>query len=99
MLNIFISWLIPTFLTACLGYIVKELRISRKNNIVIKESMIILLRSQITGKVENYISLGYLPNYARSCLEELYIQYKSLGGNHGMSQLIEQCFKLPPLKK
>lgn len=98
MLEIILKWLIPTILTLLLGYITKEIRENRRNNHTMKNSMIILLRSQITGKIETYINLGYLPDYARTCLEELFKQYESLGGNHGIKELVDQCFKLPPIK-
>ncbi len=98
MLQIILEWAIPTILTCFFTYIIKELRMARQNNIAIKDSMIILLRSQITSKIETYINLGYLPEYARTCLEELYKQYQSLGGNHGVKELVDQCFKLPPFK-
>ncbi|MEG2311491.1 MAG: hypothetical protein RSB72_02200 [Bacilli bacterium] len=98
MLDILIAWALPTFLTICLGYIAKELKGNRRNNIAMKESMIILLRSHITTKIESYFAIGYLPDYARSCLEKLYEQYQSLGGNHGVQELINQCFRLPPVK-
>ena len=98
MFEIIIGWIIPSLLTLCLGYIAKELKANRNNNLAIKNSMVILLRSQITSKIENYINLGYLPDYARACLEELFKQYQSLGGNHGISELVNQCFRLPPVK-
>ena len=79
-----IQWLVPTILTALSGYLVKELKENKKSNTAIKDSMVLLLRSQITGKIEKYMELGYLPDYARSCIEDLFTQYKSLGGNHGV---------------
>lgn len=98
MVQIILEWAIPTMLACIFTYIIKELKGNCKNNIAIKNSMIILLRSQITSKVETYIALGYLPDYGRDCLEKLFYQYKSLGGNDGVSELVKQCFKLPPVK-
>lgn len=92
-----IQWLVPTILTALSGYLVKELKENKKSNTAIKDSMVLLLRSQITGKIEKYMELGYLPDYARSCIEDLFTQYKSLGGNHGVDLLVNQCFNLPPV--
>ena len=92
-----IQWLVPTILTALSGYLVKELKENKKSNTAIKDSMVLLLRSQITGKIEKYMELGYLPDYARSCIEDLFTQYKSLGGNHGVELLVNQCFNLPPV--
>jgi len=69
------------------------------NNKAMKDSMIILLRSQIVSKCENYQRLGYLPDYARSCLSDLFAQYTALGGNHGVNVLVEEILKLPPIKE
>lgn len=60
-----------------------------------KNSMIILLRSQIVSKCETYQKLGYLPSYARSCLDDLFLQYKRLGGNHGVEILVNKTLELP----
>lgn len=98
-MRMIIQWLVPTVLTALSGYIVKELKENKKSNTAMKDSMIMLLRSQITGKVEKYMEMGYLPDYARSCIDDLFSQYKSLGGNHGVEMLVNQCFSLPPIKK
>ena len=91
------QWLVPTILTALSGYLVKELKENKKSNTAIKDSMVLLLRSQITGKIEKYMELGYLPDYARSCIEDLFTQYKSLGGNHGVDLLVNLCFNQPPV--
>lgn len=63
-----------------------------------KASMLSLIRSQIVSKCENYLGEGYLPEYARYCLEDLFTQYKALGGNHGIEVLVNNCFDLPPAK-
>lgn len=99
MIEIVIKWAVPFLLTALCGYIVKELKDAKKSNHAIQSSMIILLRSQIVGKCENYLNLGYLPDYARFCLEELFDQYEILGGNHGVSALVNKTYNLPPEKR
>lgn len=99
MIEIILKWLIPTILTALSTYVVASLRNNSKNNKSMRSSMRIMLRSQIVGKVEQYIRSGYLPDYARSCLEDLYTEYSNLGGNHGIDQLVAQAYKLPPINK
>lgn len=69
------------------------------NNKAMKASMIILLRSQIVSKCEKYQELGYLPDYARSCICDLFAQYTALGGNHGVNVLVDETLKLPPIKE
>ena len=96
-LETIIKWIIPTVLTAVTGYIVKELRDNRNNNFAFKNAIVMLLRSHIVTEAEKYIKLGYLPDYARSCLGDLLTQYKALGGNHGVETMVQQCFNLPPI--
>lgn len=69
------------------------------NNKAMQKSMMILLRSQIVSKCENYRKMGYLPDYARSCLTDLFAQYTALGGNHGVNVLVDETLKLPPIKE
>ncbi|MCI9586261.1 MAG: hypothetical protein HFH45_06500 [Bacilli bacterium] len=99
MLQIILNCIIPFILTTILGIIIKELKDNKNNNKAMQESMVLLLRSQITGKCEKYIELGYLPDYARSCIADLFKQYKILGGNHGVEKLVDLVFSLPPIKK
>ena len=98
-LETIIRWVIPFVLTAIITYIIKELKDNRKNNKAMQQSMVLLMRSQIVGKCEKYMELGYLPDYARSCLEDLFKEYKTLGGNHGVGKLVDKTFELPPIKK
>lgn len=94
-----IKWGIPFILTGVTTYIVKELKDNRKSNKAMKQSMILLMRFQIVGKCEKYQNLGYLPDYARSCLEDLFKEYKVLGGNHGVEKLIDKTFELPIVRR
>lgn len=76
-----------------------QLKDNKINNEAMKASMIILLRSQIVSKCEYYQKLGFLPDYARSCLTDLSAQYTALGGNHGVNILVDETLKLPPVKE
>lgn len=94
-LDTIIKWIIPIIGAGILStftYIVKS-------NKTMRNSMVLILRSQIVGKCETYLEKGFLPDYARSCLEDLFEQYTSLGGNHGVNKLVDQCFELAPMKK
>ena len=94
-IKIILNWAIPLILTGIFGFLIKII----KDNKTMKLSILSLIRSQIVGKCESYMKEGYLPEYARYCLEDLFKQYKSLGGNHGIETLVKKCFELPPLKK
>jgi hypothetical protein len=98
-INVVIKWGIPFILTGVIGYIIKELKDNKIANKAMKQSMVLLMRSQIVGKCEKYQDLGYLPDYARSCLEDLFKEYTILGGNHGVGKLVDKIFELPPTTK
>lgn len=76
-----------------------QLKDNKINNEAMRASMMILLRSQIVSKCETYQKLGFLPDYARSCLTDLFAQYTALGGNHGVNILVDETLKLPPIKE
>lgn len=75
-----------------------KLQDNENSNKAMKEATIAMLRSQIISKCENYQKMGYLPEYARYCLTELFEQYTSLGGNHGVNILVDEVLKLPSIK-
>lgn len=90
-----IKWAIPFIASGCVGFIVKILMAIK----ALKNGMLAIIRSQIVSKCEKYQKQGFLPEYARYCLEDLYKQYKQLGGNHGIDILVDETFKLPPVRK
>lgn len=94
-IKIILNWAIPIILTGIFGFLVKII----KDNNAMKESILSLIRSQIVGKCETYMGQGFLPEYARYCLEELFKQYRLLGGNHGIETLVNKCFELPLSKR
>ena len=75
-----------------------KLQDNENSNKAMKEATIAMLRSQIISKCETYQKMGYLPEYARYCLTELFEQYTALGGNHGVNILIDEVLKLPSIK-
>ena len=89
------KWLIPVVLTGISGIVVKIY----KDNKAVKLALLSIIRSQIVSKCESYQSKGYLPEYARYCLEDLFKQYKALGGNHGIEILVNNTFELPSKKE
>lgn len=98
-IKIIIQWFIPFACAGGFAFISKQLKENKTSNDAMKASMLSLIRSQIVGKCEIYMKQGFLPEYARYCLEELFKQYRALGGNHGVEVLVNQCFELPLSKK
>lgn len=98
-LMIIIRWAIPFVCTALFTLIGNSLRHITQSNNAMKAGLLAIIRSQIVSKCEEYQKLGYLPEYARYCLEDLFTQYKALGGNHGIEVLVENTYNLPVSKK
>lgn len=90
-IKIFMNWLIPFACAGGITFIIKQLKFNK----AMKSSQVSMLRSQIVSKCEKYLNQGYLPDYARYCLEELFKDYQNMGGNHGTEILVNKCFKLP----
>ena len=95
MTTVIINWSVPLILSAILGAFIKIY----KDSLAIKEAMISLLRSQIVGKIEEWTRLGYMPDSVRQCLDDLFKQYKQLGGNHGVDKLVDKAYELPLRKE
>lgn len=94
-IQIAINWGIPVILAGILAFMKKLI----SDNKAMKASMLSLIRSQIVSKCESYNKKGFLPEYARYCLEDLFKNYKNLGGNHGVETLVNKTFELPSAKE
>lgn len=55
-----------------------------------------LLRAQMVQMARQYLPLGQLPLYERENLDELYKQYRNLGGNGAVASLVQRLLALPP---
>lgn len=90
-IKIVLNWAIPVILAGILAFLKKLINDMK----AMKLSQLSLIRSQIVSKCESYTKKGFLPEYARYCLEDLFKQYKALGGNHGIEKLVDKTFELP----
>lgn len=95
MIQQILGYIATTIIGALITLWINQIR----QNKSLKCSMIALLRSQIVGSCEQYIKLGYLPDYARYTINELGTNYCKLGGNHGIQELITKANQLPPIKE
>lgn len=94
-IKLIINWAIPVILAGILAFLKKLINDMK----AMKLSQLSLIRSQIVSKCESYTKKGFLPEYARYCLEDLFKQYKALGGNHGVEKLVDKTFELPSAEK
>ena len=95
MIETILNYLIVGVIGALVTFLGTQIRQNRS----LKCSIVSLLRGQIVASCEQYIKLGYLPDYARYTINELGTNYTNLGGNHGIQELITKANQLPPVKE
>lgn len=57
------------------------------------------LRSKILDKCKQWQAEGYLPDDEAYALQEMYRNYKALGGNHHVDKQVEKTLELPLTKE
>ena len=97
---------IPSVITALLNWI--ERRAIRKENAIERRNdktdalalgVQALLRAQMINDYNHCQDKGFAPIYARENFENVYKQYKNLGGNGVMTDIHDKFFALPTQEK
>lgn len=87
-------------LVAAFGWLWKLVKKIKADNDATRDGMTALLRAEIIATYNHYADKGcYLPIYARENLHNLYQQYKTLGGNGAIDNLVELTFAWPTMPK
>lgn len=93
-----VEWLFG-IVVAVLGFLIRKINARVKEtqgkNDAIELGVQALLRSQMIDDYNHYLEKGYAPIYARESFENVYRQYKSLGGNGVMTDIHEMFRALP----
>ena len=82
-------------LLALMGNALKKLKKQQQEYECIKNGMKALLRSEIIAIYNHYADRKVLPLYARENLHSLYNEYKALGGNGAVKDLMEIASEWP----
>ena len=67
--------------------------------VAVKRGMQALLRHSILQMYTHYSDKDYCPIYALENIHSMYKEYRALGGNGAVTQLVEELDKLPREKK
>ena len=81
--------------TGILGYLIGKLKEYRNNDKTQSEALKCLLRSSITSKYYVYSELKAIPLYEKENLNYMYEQYKAMGGNSYISNIMVEINSLP----
>lgn len=77
------------------GVVVAYIKREANAQKALREGMVALLRDRIYQAHNQYIHLGYFPIDAREVVEDMFKQYKALGGNGIVAHLKEALDALP----
>lgn len=95
MLEEIISTAIGVIVTGTIGYLVGVVKHYRKRDHNQEEALKCLLRSNITSKYYVYKATGSIPPYEKENISYMYEQYKNMGGNTYISDLVAEINRLP----
>lgn len=92
--SIIISYLIPTFLGGVVGFISTKLKKNKKKDLAIEQGVQALLRNEIIRRYREFESKGAIPILDKENLEEMFVQYKNLGGNGTVKKMMDELLNL-----
>ena len=93
-LQIVLSYLIPTILGGVLGFISTKLKKNKKKDLAIEQGVQALLRNEIIRRYREFESKGEISILDKENLEEMFEQYKNLGGNGTVKKMMDDLLNL-----
>ena len=94
-LQIVLGTIIPTAIGAVLGFLGTKLKKSRKKDIAIEEAVQALLRNESIRRYREYKAKGEMTILDRENIEAMFKQYKNLGGNGTVKELMDVLLEVP----
>lgn len=100
-LKIILSYIIPTVLGSLVGFLSTKLKknkekekIMEEKNKAIETGVQALLRNEIIRRYREFESKGEISILDKENLEEMFIQYKNLGGNGTVKKMMDDLLSL-----
>ena len=93
-LQMILSYLIPTILGGILGFISTKLKKNKKKDLAIEQGVQALLRNEIIRRYREFESKGEISILDKENLEEMFEQYKNLGGNGTVKKMMDELLNL-----
>ncbi len=93
-INVITSYLIPTILGGILGFISTKLKKNKKKDLAIEQGVQALLRNEIIRRYREFETKGEISILDKENLEEMFEQYKNLGGNGTVKKMMDELLEL-----
>ena len=92
--QIILSYLIPTLLGGVLGFIATKLKKNKKKDLAIELGVQALLRNEIIRRYREFETKGEISILDQENLDEMFEQYKNLGGNGTVKKMMNDLYEL-----
>lgn len=93
-LQIILSYLLPTILGGIVGFISTKLKKNKKKDLAIEQGVQALLRNEIIRRYREFELKGEISILDKENLEEMFEQYKNLGGNGTVKKMMDDLLNL-----
>ena len=94
-LQMIISYLVPASLGAGIGFLSSKVKKNKAKEQAIEDGVQALLRNELVREYREYKAKGELSILDKENIESMFRQYKNLGGNGTVEQLITELMRLP----
>ena len=94
-LKIIMGYIIPFFLGGTIGFISTKLKKNKKKDKAIEEGVQALLRNELIRRYREYKAKGEMTILDRENMEAMFKQYKNLGGNGTVKELMDELLEVP----
>ena len=92
--QIILSYLIPALLGGVLGFIATKLKKNKKKDLAIELGVQALLRNEIIRRYREFETKGEISILDQENLDEMFEQYKNLGGNGTVKKMMNDLYEL-----
>lgn len=94
-LQIVLGTVIPTAIGAILGFLGTKLKKNKNKDKAIEEAVQALLRNELIRRYREYKAKGEMTILDRENIEAMFKQYKNLGGNGTVKELMDELLEVP----
>lgn len=89
-----LGWFIPFILGSVLSFLVTKVKKDKKKDKAIETGVQALLRNEIIRRYREFELKGEMPILDKENLEEMFEQYKNLGGNGTVKKMMDELLSL-----
>lgn len=94
MLESVITYIITTLIGIAIGFLGTKLKKNKKKDLAIEQGVQALLRNEIIRRYREFESKGEISILDKENLEEMFEQYKNLGGNGTVKKMMDDLLEL-----